>query len=185
MHHAWIVGSLNSAYRTVFEILQAEKLSEEMALLKLRWGTIDEVDMGGIAIAPVGPPGVTLPGNDEEGATAKGVAVPGSVEKLAVNGPVALPGNGTGELAAGVVRPRNVEEGRAAGVVFLGEGEKGAGESNPSGKGKRKWEEIKPKQERAKRGTTGTEKVAAAALEPGLALPGKRARKAPKRLGEY
>ena len=44
--HAWIVGSLNAAYRSVIEVLAVEgrrDLIEEMIRI---WGFIDEVDMG-------------------------------------------------------------------------------------------------------------------------------------------
>ena len=46
VHHAWIVGALNSAYRSVWEILKHEGLAEKMAELMKRWGVIDEVEYG-------------------------------------------------------------------------------------------------------------------------------------------
>lgn len=40
VHHAWIVGSLNSAYRSVWEFLSEKQKS----LLESKWGTIEEVE---------------------------------------------------------------------------------------------------------------------------------------------
>jgi hypothetical protein len=40
VHHAWIVGSLNSAYRTVWEILS----DDDRRALEKAWGTIEEVE---------------------------------------------------------------------------------------------------------------------------------------------
>ena len=43
-HHAWIIGSLNSAYRTVYEVLRYEKRPDlQLKLIEL-WGFVDEVD---------------------------------------------------------------------------------------------------------------------------------------------
>ena len=44
--HAWIIGAVNSAYRTVLEILAVEKRDDLIAKMVDIWGTIDEVDMG-------------------------------------------------------------------------------------------------------------------------------------------
>ncbi|KAM9957008.1 hypothetical protein ACTFIR_003745 [Dictyostelium discoideum] len=44
VHHGWIIGSLNSAYRSVDHILQVEGLDELRAKLRLNWGFIDEVE---------------------------------------------------------------------------------------------------------------------------------------------
>jgi monoamine oxidase len=49
VHHAWIVGALNSAYRSVYEILDYEGLSEEKLELVARWGLVDECDYGDFA----------------------------------------------------------------------------------------------------------------------------------------
>jgi len=46
IHHAWVVGSLNSAYRTVWEILDQEGLADLKDKLKQDWGTVEEVEMG-------------------------------------------------------------------------------------------------------------------------------------------
>eukprot|EP00026_Physarum_polycephalum_P010222 Phypoly_transcript_10378.p1 GENE.Phypoly_transcript_10378~~Phypoly_transcript_10378.p1 ORF type:complete len:379 (+),score=85.36 Phypoly_transcript_10378:107-1243(+) len=48
VHHAWIIGSLNSAYRTVHEILAKESMAEKIKELKARWGEIDSVEYGGV-----------------------------------------------------------------------------------------------------------------------------------------
>eukprot|EP00250_Pteridium_aquilinum_P020207 c24744_g1_i1 orf=171-2174(-) len=48
VHHAWIVGALNSAWRCVYEILQASGATEKIRELKEKWGEVDEVDMGNI-----------------------------------------------------------------------------------------------------------------------------------------
>lgn len=50
VHHAWVVGALNSAYRTVAEILGSrpdEEKSHYMQKLIKRWGTVDEVEIEG------------------------------------------------------------------------------------------------------------------------------------------
>ncbi|KAF2673077.1 flavin-containing amine oxidase [Microthyrium microscopicum] len=44
--HAWIIGAVNSAYRTVMEILAVEKRDDLIKLMVQTWGIIDEVDMG-------------------------------------------------------------------------------------------------------------------------------------------
>jgi monoamine oxidase len=44
--HAWVIGAVNSAYRTVAEVLAVEKRDDLLAKLVEKWGTIDEVDMG-------------------------------------------------------------------------------------------------------------------------------------------
>lgn len=46
--HAWIIGAVNSAYRTVVEVLAVEQRFDLIEQLVELWGTIDEVDMGGI-----------------------------------------------------------------------------------------------------------------------------------------
>ncbi|KAG4417758.1 hypothetical protein IFR04_009127 [Cadophora malorum] len=44
--HAWIIGALNSAYRSVAEVLAVESRSDLLTQLVQTWGEIDEVDMG-------------------------------------------------------------------------------------------------------------------------------------------
>jgi hypothetical protein len=45
--HAWIIGAINSAWRTVMEILDTEGLSYKADELNSMWGgPIDDVDMG-------------------------------------------------------------------------------------------------------------------------------------------
>ncbi|KXH42851.1 L-amino acid oxidase [Colletotrichum simmondsii] len=44
--HAWIIGAVNSAWRTVFEILCTEGLEDKKKQFVEQWGVIDEVDMG-------------------------------------------------------------------------------------------------------------------------------------------
>jgi hypothetical protein len=54
--HAWIIGAVNSAYRSVAEILKAEGRDDLIAELISKWGTIDEVDMGWYTTSDVGGP---------------------------------------------------------------------------------------------------------------------------------
>ncbi|KJZ74021.1 hypothetical protein HIM_06689 [Hirsutella minnesotensis 3608] len=44
--HAWIVGALNSAYRTVTEVLATEAMDQKLVKMVDTWGLIDNVDMG-------------------------------------------------------------------------------------------------------------------------------------------
>ena len=44
--HAWIIGAVNSAYRTVLEVLAVEQRNDLVQKMVELWGTIDEVDMG-------------------------------------------------------------------------------------------------------------------------------------------
>ena len=44
--HAWIIGAVNSAYRTVVEVLSVEGLNTTITQMQTNWGTVDEVDMG-------------------------------------------------------------------------------------------------------------------------------------------
>ena len=44
--HAWIIGAVNSAYRTVLEVLAVEGQGDLVEKMRRDWGTIDEVDMG-------------------------------------------------------------------------------------------------------------------------------------------
>ncbi|KFX88596.1 hypothetical protein V490_07535 [Pseudogymnoascus sp. VKM F-3557] len=44
--HAWIIGAINSAYRTVLEVLKTEQRNDLIEQLVQTWGTIDEVDLG-------------------------------------------------------------------------------------------------------------------------------------------
>ena len=44
--HAWIIGAVNSAYRTVLEVLAVEQRNDFVQRMVELWGTIDEVDMG-------------------------------------------------------------------------------------------------------------------------------------------
>ncbi|KJZ73059.1 hypothetical protein HIM_07631 [Hirsutella minnesotensis 3608] len=43
--HAWIIGAVNSAYRSVAEVLAVEGLDHKLLQLTDMWGTTDEVDM--------------------------------------------------------------------------------------------------------------------------------------------
>ena len=44
VHHGWIEGALNAAYRTVMEIFEKESMHHELAELKNKWGLVDELD---------------------------------------------------------------------------------------------------------------------------------------------
>jgi monoamine oxidase len=44
--HAWIIGAVNSAYRTVMEVLAGEGRGDLVQEKRMMWGDIDEVDMG-------------------------------------------------------------------------------------------------------------------------------------------
>lgn len=44
--HGWIIGAVNSGYRTVAEILAVQGLNDKLEELTAMWGEIDEVDMG-------------------------------------------------------------------------------------------------------------------------------------------
>lgn len=44
--HAWIVGAVNSAYRTVAEVLAVEGMHDKLVSMVDTWGELDEVDMG-------------------------------------------------------------------------------------------------------------------------------------------
>ncbi|KAK1990243.1 L-amino acid oxidase [Colletotrichum falcatum] len=52
--HAWIIGAVNSAWRTVFEILDTEDLRDKKTQFIDQWGKIDEVDMGWYNWSPEG-----------------------------------------------------------------------------------------------------------------------------------
>ncbi|KAK2033552.1 L-amino acid oxidase [Colletotrichum zoysiae] len=54
--HAWIIGAVNSAWRTVFEILDTEGLEDKKKQFIDQWGVIDEVDMGWYDWSPEGRP---------------------------------------------------------------------------------------------------------------------------------
>ncbi|GKT47603.1 putative bifunctional amine oxidase [Colletotrichum spaethianum] len=54
--HAWIIGAVNSAWRTVFEILDTEGLEDKKKQFVDQWGVIDEVDMGWYNWSPEGWP---------------------------------------------------------------------------------------------------------------------------------
>ncbi|KAK1517126.1 L-amino acid oxidase [Colletotrichum costaricense] len=54
--HAWIIGAVNSAWRTVFEILCTEGLEDKKKQFVEQWGVIDEVDMGWYDWSPEGFP---------------------------------------------------------------------------------------------------------------------------------
>ena len=45
-HHAWIVGALDSAYSAVYRFLYRYKLWESIALLRERWGEVEETGDG-------------------------------------------------------------------------------------------------------------------------------------------
>lgn len=45
--HAWIIGAINSAWRTVMEVLDTEGLKDKADELNSMWGgPIDDIDMG-------------------------------------------------------------------------------------------------------------------------------------------
>ncbi|TDZ99586.1 putative bifunctional amine oxidase [Colletotrichum sidae] len=54
--HAWIIGAVNSAWRTVFEILCTEGLEDKKKQFIEQWDIIDEVDMGWYDWSPQGWP---------------------------------------------------------------------------------------------------------------------------------
>jgi hypothetical protein len=54
--HAWIIGAVNSAWRTVYEILCTEGLEEKKKQFIEQWGIIDEVDIGWYDWSPEGDP---------------------------------------------------------------------------------------------------------------------------------
>ena len=43
--HAWIIGAVNSTYRTVLEVLAVEKRDDLIEKLVELWGTVDEVEL--------------------------------------------------------------------------------------------------------------------------------------------
>lgn len=43
--HAWMIGAINSACRTVAEILAVEQMDEKLVQMVDTWGTVDEVDI--------------------------------------------------------------------------------------------------------------------------------------------
>ncbi|KAF4917757.1 putative bifunctional amine oxidase [Colletotrichum viniferum] len=54
--HAWIIGAVNSAWRTVYEILSTEGLEDKKKEFIDKWNIIDEVDMGWYNWSPDGSP---------------------------------------------------------------------------------------------------------------------------------
>ena len=44
VHHGWIIGALNSGYRTVMEILMKENMTDKLGQLKEIWGEVDELE---------------------------------------------------------------------------------------------------------------------------------------------
>ncbi|KAJ3494500.1 hypothetical protein NLG97_g4039 [Lecanicillium saksenae] len=44
--HAWILGAVNSGYRTVAEVLAVEGMHDKLSSMVDMWGTLGEVDMG-------------------------------------------------------------------------------------------------------------------------------------------
>jgi len=44
--HGWVIGAVNSAYRSVAEILAVEGMRDKLGQLVDMWGLVDEVDMG-------------------------------------------------------------------------------------------------------------------------------------------
>jgi hypothetical protein len=54
--HAWIIGAVNSAWRTVYEILCTEGLEEKKKQFIEQWDIIDEVDIGWYDWSPEGNP---------------------------------------------------------------------------------------------------------------------------------
>ena len=44
--HGWIIGAVNSAFRSVAEVLAVEGMWSKLDELVDQWGVIDEVDMG-------------------------------------------------------------------------------------------------------------------------------------------
>ncbi|KAF5512397.1 putative bifunctional amine oxidase [Colletotrichum aenigma] len=54
--HAWIIGAVNSAWRTVYEILSTEGLEDKKKEFIEKWNIIDEVDMDWYNWSPDGSP---------------------------------------------------------------------------------------------------------------------------------
>ena len=52
-HHAWLVGSLDSAYRAVHHFLQRFGLEEDVNRLESQWGVPDELETGELGTAHV------------------------------------------------------------------------------------------------------------------------------------
>ncbi|CAH0057797.1 unnamed protein product [Clonostachys solani] len=46
VHHAWIVGALDSAYSAVYKFLYRFKLYHHIAILQRRWGDVEELETG-------------------------------------------------------------------------------------------------------------------------------------------
>ncbi|KAK7216718.1 hypothetical protein V2G26_004721 [Clonostachys chloroleuca] len=46
VHHAWIVGALDSAYSAVYKFLYRFKLYHHIAMLQRRWGHVEELETG-------------------------------------------------------------------------------------------------------------------------------------------
>jgi len=44
VHHAWVIGALNSAYRCIHEIFVHEGRSDLVKILQEQWGKVDEID---------------------------------------------------------------------------------------------------------------------------------------------
>ncbi|KFZ00613.1 hypothetical protein V501_10597 [Pseudogymnoascus sp. VKM F-4519 (FW-2642)] len=44
--HAWVIGAINSAYRTVLEVLKTEERDDLIEKLVQTWGPMNEVDLG-------------------------------------------------------------------------------------------------------------------------------------------
>ena len=50
-HHAWLVGSLDSAYRAVHHFLQRFELHDGLTQLQRQWGAVGEMETGGTGTA--------------------------------------------------------------------------------------------------------------------------------------
>jgi monoamine oxidase len=44
VHHGWLEGAVNSAYRSVMEILMKENMQSELTTMQNVWGTVDELE---------------------------------------------------------------------------------------------------------------------------------------------
>ena len=44
VHHGWLEGAMNSAYRSVMEILMKENMTSKLDEMKSKWGVVDELE---------------------------------------------------------------------------------------------------------------------------------------------
>ena len=59
--HAWIIGAVNSAWRTVYEILCTEGMEDKKAKFIQTWNITDEVELGWYNWSPAGLPITAAP----------------------------------------------------------------------------------------------------------------------------